>query len=127
MGQRPVPQFEPWQPPSPHPSTSLPALVPMQPTGADTSLTAAIAVTGTSAGTRIDGTCTYVESSPYQEAGNYTLWVVAKSGKRIPIDSWHAIPGATVPLVGQTWWPMDQLKRIEMHDSNGKVVLYYDL
>lgn len=114
-------------PVSPPPSTSAPALVDMKPTGADNGLTASIMVTGDSAGTRVDGTCTYVDSNPYAEAGNYSLWIITKSGKKDKIESWHALPGTKVALVAQTWWPMDQLKRIEMHDSNGQVVLYYDL
>lgn len=114
-------------PTSPTPTTSSPVLVAMLRTRADTGLTASIAVTGTSAGTRIDGTCTYVESNPYQKPGNYSLWVVPKSGRSTQIGSWRAEPNKIVPLVGQTWWPMDQLKRIELHDSRGQVVLYYNL
>src|SRR5262245_24195553 len=113
------------QPTSPAPST--PAMVAMVPTGADSGLTASIVVTGSAAGTRIDGTCTYVDSSPYAEAGNYSLWIVTRSGKEDKIESWHALPGTVVPLVAQTWWPRDQLKRIEMHNSAGQVVLYYNL
>src|SRR5262249_13564383 len=112
---------------SPSPSTSSPAMVDMKPTGADNGLTASIMVTGDLSGTRVDGTCIYKDSNPYAEAGNYSLWILTTSDKTVQIESWHALPGSKVTLVAQTWWPKDQIKRIEMHDSTGQVVLYYDL
>ena len=126
----PVSSTHPTSPPSTPPTSptpTTPVMVAMVPTKTDPGLTAMISVTGTSAGTRIDGTCTYVESNPYQKAGNYSLWVVPKSGRSTAIGSWRAELNKTVPVVGQTWWPLDQLKRIELRDSRGQVVLYYNL
>jgi hypothetical protein len=114
--------------PSTSPSATVPALTAMDPVGPPRGLFASIRLTGSDAGTRLDGTCTYSElpgSTGTDGPVNLSLWAVPKTGKAVLLDTWHALPSSKVPLVGMTWWPVDQLTRIEVRMTDGTVVLVY--
>ncbi len=72
-------------------------------------------------GTELDMHCTY-DAGPGQ-VHSYLLIAVDRSGRVEPLGSWRAGPGDVSKFVGSTSLTLDQIARVEIRSSDGRVLL----
>lgn len=103
----------------------------------DTPLTASVAFTPTSWGTRLSMACDYpavsaASASPYgsssgSTSGDYALVVTDVDGRRDQVSTWSARPGVEVRLDAATAVPLDRVASVAIESASGTVVLAADL
>ncbi len=92
---------------------------------AQTPINAAVTLTGFGWGTRIDMVCTYGD---YQSRGaattqNLGMVLVDHNGTQSEIARWVGVNGATALPSGSTTMPKDQIKSVQLVDTDTKAVL----
>jgi hypothetical protein len=88
-------------------------------------LTATVALTRTSWGTRVDMTCSYARasSSASSKSYDYGLYVTDATGKTTLVSTWSAGPGSTAKTVGSISTPAGELTRLQIKEQSSGVVL----
>ncbi len=92
---------------------------------AQTPINATVTLTGFGWGTRIDMVCTYGD---YESRGNVTtqnlsMVVVGHNGTQTDIATWVGVNGATALPSGATTLQKDQIKSVQLVDTDTKAVL----
>lgn len=85
-------------------------------------LTATVALTKASWGTRIDMTCTYAAIYRGADAA-YELYVVDRSGHAAKVSSWRAGPGEVVHTSGSSDLALADISALQVRDAQGEVLL----
>lgn len=85
-------------------------------------LTATVALTKTSWGTRIDMTCTYAATYHGVDAA-YELYVVDRSGHASKVSSWRAGPGEVAHTSGSSDLALADISALQVRDAQGEVLL----
>jgi len=102
-----------------------------------TPLTASVALTPTSWGTRLSMECSYPASSGTTSvpaygpsgsaAGVYSLVITDVDGATSQVSTWSAQPGVDVQLDAATAVPLDRIASVQIQTSTGTPVLAADL
>jgi len=104
-------------------SSSAVVLHAMKPVGNTNNVRASLGIESFAGGTRFNGTCTYAWSrSNYPGPLNFQLYVYPKKGSPVAVSSWSAMPGDTVQITGQTWWPKNDLSKVELVGPSGPLL-----
>jgi hypothetical protein len=92
---------------------------------AQTPINAAITLTGFGWGTRIDMVCTYGDYASHgQETTEHlSMVLVGHNGTQSEIASWVGVNGATALPSGNTTLQKDQIKSVQLVDSDTRAVL----
>jgi hypothetical protein len=92
---------------------------------AETPINATITMTGFGWGTRIDMVCTYGDYESRGEATteNLSMVVLDRNGTPSEIATWLGVNGATALPSGNTTMQKDQIKSVQLVDSDTKAVL----
>ena len=92
---------------------------------AQTPINATITLTGFGWGTRIDMVCTYGDYASRGEATtqNLAMVVVGPDGSQKDIATWVGVNGATALPSGSTTLPKDQIKSVQLVDTDTRTVL----
>ncbi len=113
-------------PPAPGPSaTAVPAGLSMLPVG-DAPVTAQVAFTSVTWGTRLDLTCSYrPRPGEYDlpRAVTYGLFVVDRQGDVEQVGTWQALDGRTMRLQAATAARRDDIASVEVRTADGRPVL----
>ena len=92
---------------------------------AQTPINAAVTLTGFGWGTRIDMVCTYGDYASRGEATtqNLAMVVEGRNGSQSDIATWVGVNGATALPSGNTTMPKDQIKSVQLVDTDTRTVL----
>lgn len=92
---------------------------------AETPINATVTLTGFGWGTRIDMVCTYGDYASRGEATtqNLAMVVVGPNGTQKDIATWVGVNGATALPSGSTLLPKDQIKSVQLVDTDTRTVL----
>ena len=92
---------------------------------AQTPINATVTMTGFGWGTRIDMVCTYGDYASRGAATtqNLGMIVVGRNGTQDQIATWVGVNGATALPSGATLLPKDQIKSVQLVDTDTKAVL----
>jgi Putative zinc-finger len=92
---------------------------------AQTPINAAVTLTGFGWGTRIDMVCTYGDYASRGQATteNLSMVLVGHNGTQSEIASWVGVNGATALPSGNTTLQKDQIKSVQLVDSDTRAVL----
>ncbi|MGN6324675.1 zf-HC2 domain-containing protein [Pseudolysinimonas sp.] len=104
----------------PHPTVSVALRSPSVP------LTADLALTDVTWGTRIDMRCGYAEAAAAGDGNrewDYALWVVDRTGAASEVSTWKARTGSQVRLSAATSLSIGQIAAIQVRSAAGAVLL----
>ena len=110
---------------------SAPSTAPLGPAvamtliGAESPVTATIRLTSTAGGTKVDMVCSYSKSAT--DPTTFHLIADGPGTQHEQIGSWTALPGAVSTVPGLTHYARGSLKRLELVQDDGKVLLAYDV
>ncbi len=92
---------------------------------AETPINAAVTLTGFGWGTRIDMVCTYGDYASRSQATteNLSMVVVGHNGTQSEIATWVGVNGATALPSGNTTMQKDQIKSVQLVDTDTRAVL----
>ncbi|MGZ6777416.1 MAG: anti-sigma factor family protein [Mycobacterium sp.] len=92
---------------------------------ADTPINAAITLTGFGWGTRVDMVCTYGDYASRGQATteNLSMVVLGHNGTQNQIATWVGVNGATALPSGNTTMQKDEIKSVQLVDTDTKAVL----
>jgi hypothetical protein len=92
---------------------------------AQTPINAGVTLTGFGWGTRIDMVCTYGDYASRSQATteNLSMVVVGHNGTQSEIATWVGVNGATALPSGNTTLQKDQIKSVQLVDSDTRAVL----
>ena len=92
---------------------------------AQTPINASVTLTGFGWGTRIDMVCTYGDYASRGEATTQNLSMVVQghNGSESEIATWVGVNGATALPSGATLLPKDQIKSVQLVDTDTRTVL----
>jgi hypothetical protein len=92
---------------------------------AQTPINAAVTLTGFGWGTRVDMVCTYGDYASRGEATteHLSMVLVGHNGTQSEIASWVGVNGATALPSGNTTLQKDQIKSVQLVDSDTRAVL----
>ena len=92
---------------------------------AQTPINASVTLTGFGWGTRIDMVCTYGDYASRGEATtqNLSMVVLGHNGTQSDIATWVGVNGATALPSGATLLPKDQIKSVQLVDTDTRTVL----
>ena len=85
-------------------------------------LTASVALTRTTWGTRIEMTCTYAAGYDGSDA-SYRLYVLDRSGHSWLVSSWHAGPGDVAHTTGSIDLSPADIASVQVRSASGSVLL----
>ncbi len=82
-------------------------------------LSAQVALTSVTWGTRIDMHCSYGSGSGWQDPAaegdwSYSLWVIDEKGDASQVSTWKAGAGSTVRLSAATALPLDDIRTVQV-------------
>jgi Putative zinc-finger len=112
-------------PASPTPSATAPVGESMLPVG-HVPVTATVAFTSVTWGTRLDLTCSYEPTSGgygRPRTVTYGLFVVNRDGSAEQVGTWRALDGRTLRLTAATAAERDDIAAIEVRTVDGRAVL----
>jgi hypothetical protein len=107
------------------PSSEAPTGQAMQVVGPEV-MTADLALTSVSWGTRLDLTCSYpTPDEPWETAKEWTyaMFVVTKDGNVEQVATWKALPGKTMRLAAATAASRDDIASVEIRTGTGEPLL----
>lgn len=109
---------------------AVPLLHPMLAVTAAVPVTAQVGFTSVTGGTQLELKCQYPES--YGKPANVKHWFVLyaiprNGGTPQQLSNWGATRGEDVVVPAVTSWSMAELSRLELRDSSGKTLLYYNI
>jgi hypothetical protein len=111
------------------PSTPVAVAHTMSPVGGEDRLTADVAFTPTTGGTRVDVTCKYLGTLPPNYQGpppRFSLFLISRNGSPTQqIATWTALPGDTVTVPAMSWWKTSNIARVELRGEDGTTLLRY--
>lgn len=107
------------------PTTPPGPAVAMTAVAANSPVTATVRLTSTPGGTKIDVVCTYSKSATHQDT--FHAVVYGPDGEHEDVGSWLASPGGVFTMPGVTHFALGSLSRVELAQSDGKVMLAYDV
>ena len=92
---------------------------------AQTPINATVTLTGFGWGTRIDMVCTYGDYASRGQATteNLSMVVLSHNGTQSEIATWVGVNGATALPSGNTTMPKDQIKSVQLVDTDTRAVL----
>jgi hypothetical protein len=92
---------------------------------AETPINAAITLTGFGWGTRIDMVCTYGDYASRGQATteNLSMVLVGHNGTQSEVATWVGVNGATALPSGNTTMQKDQIKSVQLVDTDTRAVL----
>ncbi len=92
---------------------------------AETPINATVTLSGFGWGTRIDMVCTYGDYASRGEATtqNLAMVVEGRNGTQSDIATWVGVNGATALPSGSTTMPKDQIKSVQLVDTDTRTVL----
>jgi hypothetical protein len=92
---------------------------------AETPINAGVTLTGFGWGTRIDMVCTYGDYASRGQATteNLSMVLVDHNGTQSEIATWVGVNGATAMPSGNTTMQKDQIKSVQLVDTNTRAVL----
>ena len=85
-------------------------------------LSATVALTKASWGTRVDMTCTYAAAYGGSDQ-TYRLYVLDRSGRATLVSSWRSGPGDVARTTGSTDLNPTQISSVQVRSESGKVLL----
>ena len=93
--------------------------------GRPTPINAAVTLTGFGWGTRIDMVCTYGDYASRGEATteNLSMVLVGHNGSQSEVATWVGVNGATALPSGNTTMQKDQIKSVQLVDTDTRAVL----
>jgi hypothetical protein len=92
---------------------------------AQTPINATVTLTGFGWGTRIDMVCTYGDYASRGQATteNLSMVVLSHNGTQSEVATWVGVNGATALPSGSTTMPKDQIKSVQLVDTDSRAVL----
>jgi hypothetical protein len=114
--------------PPPSATPNVPTGQPMETVGADW-MTADLALTSVSWGTRLDLTCSYPpppDGVSHAEEWSYVMVVRTRDGNVEQVATWRALPGKTMRLAAATAADRDDITSVEIRTSTGEPLLRLD-
>uniref|UniRef100_UPI0028B02747 hypothetical protein n=1 Tax=Microbacterium sp. TaxID=51671 RepID=UPI0028B02747 len=86
-------------------------------------VTASVAMSTVPWGTKLDVECEYDGTARYGATGAYALAVIGVDGQSATLSNWTVTPGATARLSAGTALRKDDIRAIEIRDSDGRVMV----
>jgi hypothetical protein len=112
-------------PPPSSPTVAVPASSVMTPVG-NAPVTATLAFTPVTWGTKLDLTCSYAPSTgeyKLPRSVTYVLFVVDRDGKSEEVGTWRALDGRTMRLTAATAARRSDIASVEVRTTDGRPVL----
>lgn len=82
-----------------------------------------VSLTRVSWGTRLDLTCTYTNTSPYDPGVTYSMFVTHADGTVEQVASWQALPGKATRVTGATAAAKNTITDVQVRNAAGTTVL----
>lgn len=86
-------------------------------------VTASVAMSAVPWGTKLDVECEYDGTARYGVTAAYALAVIGVDGQSTTLSNWTVTPGATARLSAGTALRKDDIRAIEIRDSDGRVMV----
>jgi hypothetical protein len=102
-------------------------MVAMEPVAAVVPVAAQVATRPAAGGTEVRMACQYPAVAYEVPANTFRLVAVGPGGVVEQLGSWSAEPGDEVTMTGLTRFTGAELRRIELHNSSGDVLLAYEV